>query len=277
MKAAAPIIHRNPKLAQLRRLVTAVRSRLAKLEAEFTREKSRLDAVQAALCQRLRERNQKRDRLRLAVHFRQKFLDSFVRDNTDEVEQAESDLRQAKAQLDKDYEALAAAAEKKKPLTAKEETGLTLLWTKLVKLYRRDRFARSPDQLEAYHRLIAAIHQARDSGDIERLREIAEDPPGFMLRHGWAKLDFGDVEELAQLRRLHETLQTEIAVVTESLKELRKSPDYKQRQLAKQKGSGLDKLTAKRAKRLEVENAKLELQAERLAKEIKRISGRPAE
>jgi hypothetical protein len=92
-----------------------------------------------------------------------------------------------------------------------------------VKLYHPDRFASEPDKLETYHKLTAAINLAKDTGDIETLREIAEDPHGFMMRQGWAKLDFSDVEELAQLKRLHETLQKEIATVTESLKQLRES------------------------------------------------------
>jgi hypothetical protein len=75
------------------------------------------------------------------------------------------------------------------------------------------------------------------------------------------------------LRRLHETLQKEIATVTESLKELRASPDYELCQLAGQKPGVLDELAAERAKQLEVENAELEMQAERLAKEIKQLGG----
>jgi predicted nuclease with TOPRIM domain len=134
-----------------------------------------------------------------------------------------------------------------------------------------DRFAHEPDKLETYHKLTAAINRAKDTGDIELLREIAEDPHGFLLRKGWATLDFGDVEELAQLRRLHETLKKEIAAVTESLKELRASPDYELCQLAEQKPGVLDELAAERAKQLELENAELEMQAERLAGEIKRL------
>ena len=111
-------------------------------------------------------------------------------------------------------------------MTAEQEAELTQLWKKLVKLYHPDRFANEPDKLETYQRLTAAINHAKDNGDIETLREIAEDPEGFMFRKGWAKLDFGDVEELAQLKRLHEALQKEIAAVTESLKKLRASPDY---------------------------------------------------
>ena len=152
-----------------------------------------------------------------------------------------------------------------------------LLWKKLVKLFHHDRFANEPDKLETYHKLTAAINLAKDKGDIELLREIAEDPHGFILRQGWAKLDFGDREELTQLRRLHETLQAEIKAVTEALKQLRASPDYELCQLAEQKPGILDELAAERARQLEVENAELELQAERLAKEIKRLDGNAAE
>ena len=277
MKTTSPAIYASPELEELRQLVAGAWAQLAELETDYTREKSRVDAVQALLFRRLREHYQKRDRLRLAVEYRQKFLDSFVRDSTDEVEQSERDLNQAKAQLDEDYEELAAAADKKKNLTAEQEAELMLLWKKLVKLYHPDRFANEPDKLETYHKLTAAINLAKDNGDIETLREIAEDPQGFMLRQGWANLDFKDVEELAQLKRLHETLQKEIAAVTESLKQLRESPDYELCQLSEQKPGVLDELAAERAKQLEIENAELEKQAERLAKEIKKLTNKAAE
>ena len=137
-----PIIYASPELEQLRQLVAGARAQLAELETDYTREKSRVDAVQAVLFRRLRGHYQKRDRLRLVVEYRQKFLDSFVRDSTEEAEQSERDLEQAKARLDEDYEELAAAAEKKKYLTARQEAELMQLWKKLVKLYHPDRFAR---------------------------------------------------------------------------------------------------------------------------------------
>jgi hypothetical protein len=277
MKTTTPIIYASPELEELRQLVAGARAQLAELETDYTKEKFRVDAVQAVLFRRLRGHYQKRDRLRLAVEYRQKFLDSFVRDSTEEAEQSERDLEQAKAQLDEDYEELAVAAEKKKQLTAEQEAELMLLWKKLVKLYHPDRFANEPDKLETYHRLTAIINQAKDNGDIETLREIAEDPEGFLFRKGWANLDFGDKEELTQLRRLHETLQAEIKVAVEALKQLRASPDYELCQLAEQKPGVLDELAAERAKQLEVENAELELQAERLAENIRKLSGNSAE
>jgi DNA polymerase-3 subunit epsilon len=260
-------------LEQLRQLVAGARAQLAELETDYTKEKSRIDAVQAVLFRHLREHYQKRDRLRLVVDYRRKFLDSLTRNDSEAAKQAEQNFKQARASSDKDYEELAAAADKKKQLTAEQEAELKQLYRKLVLLYHPDRFANEPEKQQAYDNLMAVINQARDRGDIETLREIAEDPHGFILRQGWAKLDFKDVEELAQLKRLHETLQKEIAAVTELLKELRESPDYELCKLAEQKPGVLDELAAERAKQLEIENAELEKQAEQLAKEIKRLGG----
>jgi DNA repair exonuclease SbcCD ATPase subunit len=271
MKASTPAIYTSPELEQLRQLVAGARSRLAELEVEYAKEKSRVDVVQAMLFRHLREHYQKRDRLRLTVDYRRKFLDALIRGDSDELKRAEKKFEQTQAQADRDYEELSAAADKKQNLTAEQEAELTRLWKKLVKLYNPDRFADEPDKLETYHKLTAAINRAKDKGDIETLREIADDPQGFILRQGWASLDFDDVEELAQLRRLHETLQEEIAAVRESLKQLRGSPDYELCQLSERKPGVLDELAAERTKQLEIEIADLEKQAEHLANEIEQL------
>ncbi len=166
------------------------------------------------MSRQLREHYQQRDRLRLIVDYRRKFLDSLVRGGEEETKQAET-----------------------------------------------------------HHKLIAAINRAKDAGDIQTLREIAEDPHGFILRQGWATLDFSDEAELAQLRRLHETLQLEIIAVLESLNRLRESPDYELCQLSEQKPGLLDELAAERKKLLEKEREELQQQADKLAEEIKELSG----
>ena len=117
-------------------------------------------------------------------------------------------------------------------------------------------------------------HQrAKDRGDIATLREIAEDPHGFILRQGWASLDFSEEAELTQLRRLYETLQLEIIGVIESLGQLRESPEYELWQISEKKPGVLEELAAERAKALEKESAELEKQAERLAGEIEELAG----
>jgi DNA polymerase-3 subunit epsilon len=270
---AALVIYVNPELAQLRQLVASERTRLAELETDYAREKSRVDAMQAILFRRLREHYQKRDRLRLVVDYRKKYLDSLVRGGDEEAKQAEENYKQAKTQTDKEYEETAASVAGKKELTAEEEAELKHLWKKLVKLYHPDRFAHEPDKLETYHKLTSAINRAKEAGDIKTLREIADDPHGFILRQGWASLDFSDEVELAQLLRLHETLQLEIITVLESLNQLRESPDYELCQISEQKPGVLDELAAERKKLLENESARLETEANQLAGEIRELSG----
>jgi len=264
---AAVVIYVNPELEKLRQLVAGARARLAELEVSYTKEKSRVDAVQAILYRRLAEYYQKRDQLRLIVDYRKKYLDSLMRGGDEEAKQAEENYERAKTQTDKDYEETAAAVAEKKQLTGEEEAELTRLWKKLVKLYHPDRYAHEPDKLETYEKLTAAINRAKDSGDIDTLREIAEDPHGYILRQGWASLDFSEEAELTQLRRLYETLQLGIIGVIESLGQLRESPEYELWQISEKKPGVLDELAGERAKLLEKESAELQKEVERLAGE----------
>ena len=86
-------------------------------------------------------------------------------------------------------------------------------------------------------------------------------------------MDFSDEAELAQLRRLHETLQLEIIAVLESLNRLRESPDYELCQLSEQTPGVLDELAAERRKLLEKESGELQQQADKLAEEIRELGG----
>ncbi len=270
---AALIIYVNPELEQLRQLVAEARARLAELEATHTKEKSRVDAMHAALFLRLRDYYQKRDRLRLVLDYRKKYLDALTHGGEDEAKQAEENYEQARSQSDKAYEETAAAVANKKQLTADEEDELNRLWKKLVKLYHPDRFAHEPEKLATYEKLTGAINRAKDSGDIATLREIAEDPDGFILRQGWAALDFSEEVELIQLRRLYETLQMEIIDVLEALGRLRESPDYELCRISEQKPDMLDKVAAEQAKLLDKEIGKLDDQASRAAEEITELGG----
>jgi len=134
------------------------------------------------------------------VDYRKKYLDSLVRGGDEEARQAEENYAKARAQSEKDYQETAAAVAGKKQLTPEEEAELNRLWKKLVKLYHPDRFAHeeticvhltpalSPSDAEREKiKLTAAINRAKDSGDIKTLREIADDPHGFILRQGWAR------------------------------------------------------------------------------------------
>ena len=194
----------------------------------------------------------------------------------EEAKQAEENFAQARAQSDRDYEKTAAAVAEKQALTVDEEAELNGLWRKLVKLYHPDRFANEPDKLATYEKLTAAINRAKEAGDIQTLREIAEDPAGYILRQGWTGLDFSDEVELAELRRLHESLQLEIIAVIESLEQLKESAEYELCGIVEQRPGVLDELAAERVKLLEKESAELQKEANKLGEEITELTGQTA-
>ena len=70
--------------------------------------------MQSVLFRHLRGHYQTRDRLRLTVDYRRKFLASPTRGDRQEGMKAAEDYERAQTQTDKDYEELAAAADKKK-------------------------------------------------------------------------------------------------------------------------------------------------------------------
>jgi DNA polymerase-3 subunit epsilon len=145
-----------------------------------------------------------------------------------------------------------------------------------VKLFHPDRFAHEPEKQETYHKLTAAINHAKDHGDLATLRRIAEDPHGFILRQGWAALDFGEEREIAELRRLWESIELEIVRVLEAGNALRESPDYELHRLTTQTPAFFDETVKRHVESLEKELGLLESEAEGLAREIEELTGESA-
>lgn len=267
------VIFLNPEIEQFRQLISAARSRLAELEAQYTTDRHAVDFTRSVIFKSLRKYYQTRDRLRLIIDYRSKYLKILIRGGEEEAEEVTGEYEKAKAQSEADYEEAATVASTRKELSKDEEHELKALWKKLVRLYHPDRFANQPDKIETYHQLTSAINQARDNGDVALLREIANDPHGFILRQGWARLDFSDAAEAINLRRLLETLQIEILSTMESINDLHESPDYSLHQLAAKQPSLLDEVAAEQAKTIEVEIEKLSSEAEKLEAEIKDLTG----
>ena len=267
------VIFLNPEIDQLRLLIFAARSRLADLEVQYTTERHAVDFTRSIIFKSLRKFYQARDRLRLIIDYRSKYLKTLIRAGEEEAEEVAEQYENAKAQSDSDYEEAATAAATRKELSKDEEHELKTLWQKLVRLYHPDRFANQPDKIETYQQLTSAVNQARDNGDIALLSEIANDPHGFILRQGWASLDFSDAAEAVNLRRLLETLQIEILVTMESINELHESPDYALHQLSAKQPSLLDEVAAEQVKAIEAEIAQLSAEAEKLEVEINELTG----
>ena len=275
MSSKTILPYENADGTNLRSRVEAARVRLAELEASYTIEKAKVDSLQASLFQRLRIGRQERDRLRLVVDYRRQFLAGLKHGDEEEASRVQEAHREAEARSEQEYEKTAETLAGKKELTTEEEAELGKLWKSLVKLYHPDRFAHEPAKLETYGKLTAIINRAKDNGDFATLRQIANDPHGFILKQGWAGLDFRDEEQLKKLEELYASLMAEIRSVHEARARLRESPEFELYQMISKKPEMLDSLAARQTEQIEAEIAGLKREAARLADEIGELTGSP--
>jgi hypothetical protein len=272
VSASIVLAREESDLKRLRTLVGAARARLAELEAAYTIEKAKLDALQARLFSRLRQYHQERERLRIILSYRKQFLEALLRKGMEKAEEVQRECHEAEARSAREYEKTAVAMAAKKKLTADEEDELGKLWKTLVKLYHPDRFSHKPQKLGTYSKLTAAINRAKDTGDLDMLREVASDPHGFILRQGWASLDFREEQEIAQLRKLLETLELEILRVTKESDGLHESPEFELYELTAKNAEMFEEIVTTQTALLEKEIANLRNESDRLSKEIAALS-----
>lgn len=263
------VVYANPDLEILRQLVAAARSRLADIQAEYTENRMAIESTQATLFGLLRSHYQKRDRLKLMLTYREKHLESLLHGDANETNDVVDEYQRAKAQSDTEYEQAAAEAQMHRELNEEEAHEVKMFWRKLVRLFHPDRYAQDEARREVYEQLTQAINRARDEGDIAMLREIANNPEGFILRQGWCSLDFSDAAELTQLRKLYESLQHDIMSVLDALAELRDSSEHELYMLCRDNQRLIQEVADEYALALEDEISRLGLKLVQVNQEIR--------
>jgi DNA polymerase III epsilon subunit-like protein len=163
IETAAIVVYVHPEIAPLRNMVAAARSRLAEIETNYTTDRCAVEATQARLFNLVKEHYQRRDRLRLVVDHRRKYLKVLLASGDEEAARVADDYRNARAQSDANYEDAARAATNKKELSSEDESELKMLWKKLVRLYHPDRFAGEANTVDTYEKLTSAINRAREA------------------------------------------------------------------------------------------------------------------
>jgi hypothetical protein len=267
------IVYKNPEVEQLRQMIATTRARLAELDARYTQERHAVDVTQSTLFKLVRVYYQARERLKLVVDFRSKFLKTLLHSGEDAAAVVADDYLQAKSESDAQYEQVASAADSRKALSTMQEVELQSLWKKLVRLYHPDRFANQPEKLDTYTKLTSVINKAREDADVALLCEIADDPHGFILRSGWTRLDFTDATEAKNLSNLLDTLQIEVVVIMEKLNDLHESAEFELHTISLKNPTLLEEVAAAQSKVIEAEIVLLRSKAEQLQAEIAELTG----
>ena len=267
------VLYLSPQRAELQQLITAARKRLADLEADFTEQKHAVDVTLAQLFRALKTHYQHRDRLKLLIAHRRTYLDVLLQAGDEEAEQVTEAHAQARQQSDAEYTQAEAEAATKAPLTEDQAKEMKEIWRKLVKAFHPDRCANDPDKRQAHEWLTAEINQARDRGDMERLREIAKDPSEYLLKHGMAPLSQDESTDVVRLRMLLDSLQQRILETLEALNTLQASSGYELHHRTQQDSAFFEATLAAHTEALEAEITRMEAEASQLGQEIEHLTG----
>jgi len=270
---SAVVLYLSPQKTELQQLITAARERLAAQEADYTAQKHAVDVALAQLFQALRPHYQRRDQLQLNVEYRRKYLDALMQAGDEEAEAVTQAHAQARQQSHAEYEQAAAEAASKQALTDEQAKEMQGIWRKLVRTFHPDRCTDDPEKRKAHEWLTSEINQARDRGDIQRLREIAQNPDAFLLQHGMAPLSQEDSSDVLRLRTLLDGLQHRILETLEALNTLRETPGYELHQRIQQDDDFFAATVAQHQAALEAEMDTLEAEAARLSEEIEGLTG----
>ena len=268
------VLFTDPELEKLSALIQFSRTRLAELQAEYTTEKRSVDAVNATLFQRLRSHYQQRDSIKLVVNYRRIFLDTLINRGEEEAEEVRKSYEDDKNRSDQEYKDAIRDTENKIELTDAQREEIKALWKKLVRLYHPDRFYDGSEKRAIYDKLTAAINGARDAGDLDTLRKIAEDPDAFVKGQRWGKINLSEEDNQEYLRRLYEALEIQIVQLIEALGRLRESPEYELMKNTLNQPDLLDMVVDRQRAALAAEIELLENEAKHLFEEIQKLNGR---
>ena len=166
MRPAACRPYADRDAATLRAMIVLCRARLAEAQAEYMAEKGAVDATSAALFGLVREHYQRRDRLRLIIEYRQKFLEVLLAQGDDEAEEVVDDFQTANEGAKQEYDEAARAASGKTELSEDQKLEIRLLWKKLVLMFHPDRYAQEPEKQAIYERLVKASIRSTISSSI---------------------------------------------------------------------------------------------------------------
>ncbi len=263
----------DTELESLRRQVEGKRTRLAKLQAAYTVDKRALEVAQNILFKILRPRFLQRDKLRLRIHYRRRFLETLLRGGEEDAEEVAREAQKTVAQKDAEYEHAASSLREQKTLTSDEAGELRQLWRKVVSLFHADRFFSEPEKQKAYAELMREINDARDRGDVQRLREIARDADAFISRMGWNKPRPTRESEAVELRKLLRSLGEMILTMLDALETLRRDPAYKLYQLNEKRPDLIESTAKEQAKDVQAEIEKMKEEADSLLEQITELTG----
>lgn len=267
------VVYNDARLNQLKALLSAARERLADLEMALDRDRAGIAKTQSELFQILKDVYRRRDKLRLLVKYRQKYLNTILNSSDIDVDDVKSDFEQNQEQLDQEFDDAEKLSEEAASLSDDQQNELKDIYRKLVKLYHPDRVNGDDEKSRAYSALMAIINEAKAKMDIGLLREISSDPAAFMAKYELGDLDQDLEDEINSLNSLYTAIQEKILDTISEIDEMRSGEQYDLFKLTSRRPGYLVEVAEIYRKQIIGECIRLENEAEKLKNEIEDLEG----
>jgi hypothetical protein len=271
--AGAVSVWRDPDLDRLKAAVSAARMHLAALEADLMSLRWQTDASNSALYRLLAPWYRRRDRARLVVEYRRRFLDALFSGGEREAGSKRGDHAHARERMNSDYDAADREAAVRKELDPESGEQIKRVWRKLAGLCHPDRFARDPERHALYARLMTVINGARDSGDLALLQEISENPEAYMQRQGWGTLNLSELGDGDNLRATLAAIEADIRARQDAIRQFRESADFVFSEACRMDPGLIARVAQDKSVALEAEIKELAQEAGQIEAEIRELTG----
>lgn len=266
----------DPAIKKLQDLIQIARNRLAELSAEFMSLSQSVNATSSALFTRLKDEYRRRDQLELVVSYRRRFIEALLYEGEDVAKALSDDFEREKDEGKKEYEEAVKEAADTKDLTSAERAEIKSIWRKLARLFHPDQSGKDPALKVIHEKLFVVINNARDTGNIELLREISKDPKAYLMRQGWDAALQEDSDDFQALKALYENVSLEVIQRIEDLDTLRDSNGYAILVFCQSQPDGFERLVQQHRDILLEEINNLEIEAKRKSAEIEELLGERA-
>lgn len=263
-------IHVHPELEDLQVKIAECRERIAELDFILMQERQAVEGIRSKLFLLLRPTYERLDTLRIKVEYRHRFLEALLQGRSDDLEIITKEEQRARSSNHQAYDQADQSASSKPVLNEQERAELRTIYRKLAALYHPDKYASDPEVLDSCVEIMKLVNQAKDAGDINVLRDIAEKPNHFLESTCRRSIDLDGSSEFESLQLLYINLQEKLEELQKRLDEFRSTSDYELWKLCEHESDLLNAIANEQIRDLEKEALRLEAECGLLADEINR-------
>jgi len=224
------------------------RLRLSEIEADLFIIRKNISDIEVKIFTALSGVKKKIKDYSNIIYYRELFIKSLLRETYLGEEEIESNYKDEKKLNDEEYAEQINSLNGYKEISKEDRNEIKLLYRKLANFYHPDKH-QDKDDIGYYEALTIEINRAKESGDLDALREICKSPEDYLATKGisWKN----DIDIILDFYAMNEMLENEILKGIEEINNSKNSESYNIYKMGVASDRFLDELIASQQKKYE--------------------------